>query len=164
MGLQRYLGSPDPMFPFHWECFCRLAWALNYETESNNLDRTVLYEVMKEFSQVYAFLELDYGQLEGPEQDWYSVPGDDLLAREMEWLWEMNDILDDDGGEDSDGEADNDDNEDSGGKGSGIPDDLSLKRLYLYLYEKTTPTLRHGRRIYESWKSTMHLATVPAAC
>ncbi|KAL2372626.1 hypothetical protein RJZ57_002910 [Blastomyces gilchristii] len=58
----------------------------------------------------------------------------------MEWLWEMNDILDDDGGEDSDGEADNDDNEDSGGKGSGIPDDLSLKRLYLYLYEKTTPT------------------------
>ncbi|KLJ09372.1 hypothetical protein EMPG_15235 [Blastomyces silverae] len=262
MGLQRYLGSPDPVFPFHWECFCLLAWALDHETEPNNLDRTVLYEVMKEFSQVYSFLELDYGQIEGPEQDWYSVPGEEvsicgqeddtsfqyvvtnplidatdflrelitrdtfkhtplnndirkhvvndpfdkipfdilynilswlsgrsiralsnaswavnsvtryngfwkqLLAREMEWLWEINDILDDDCGEDSDGEADNDDNEDSGSEGRGIPDDLSLKRLYLYLDEKTTPTyamdaefmsLGNRRRI---WRPCQQLAKV----
>ncbi|OJD26861.1 hypothetical protein ACJ73_01755 [Blastomyces percursus] len=40
--------------------------------------RTVLYEAMKEFCQVYSILELDYGQIEGPEQDWYSVPGEEL--------------------------------------------------------------------------------------
>ncbi|OJD26860.1 hypothetical protein ACJ73_01754 [Blastomyces percursus] len=38
------------------------------------------------------------------------------------------------------GEAGNDDNGDSGGSGSGIPDDLSLKRPYPYLDEETTPT------------------------
>ncbi|PGH03723.1 hypothetical protein GX51_03867 [Blastomyces parvus] len=245
-----YLGGDNPVFPFHFECFCVLAWALDHETDSNNLDRTVLYEVMKEFSQVYHHLELDYGQIQGPEQDWYSVPGEEyvvtdplidetdflrelvtrntfkhaprdndiqkhvvddpfdkipfdilynilswlpgssicalskaswavtratrynafwkqLLAQEMEWLWEINDILNEDAGEASDAEADNDDNDDSGGEGRFvIPADLGLKRLYLYLDEKTTPSyamdaefmgLGNRRRI---WRPCQQLAEV----
>ncbi|OJD16642.1 hypothetical protein AJ78_03194 [Emergomyces pasteurianus Ep9510] len=222
-----YIGGDYPAFPFHWECFSVLMWALGHD-ESNNIDRTVLYEVMKDIAPTYS-LDVDYGNIGGPEQDWISMSGEEyvvtnpiddmgdlirelttrdafkhsnnnsniqnhvindpfdkipfdilynitsylpgnsilalsiaswsvtnatryggiwkqLFAREMEWLWELQELFD----------ADDED--------SPLPPDLSLKRLYIYLDKKTTPTyamdagflcLANRRRI---WRPCQQLA------
>ncbi|KAL1592714.1 hypothetical protein SLS60_011130 [Paraconiothyrium brasiliense] len=74
--------EPDvlPTYPFHEGCLQVLAKSLGLGKE-DEIDRDVLYTVFSQNNDDYArVLALNYGQLDGPEQCWDSVQGEEYVV------------------------------------------------------------------------------------
>lgn len=65
------------VFPFHWSCFrllCRVILGhFNYDV----LDKNALYDAMSQ-GKKYDSLDLPYGDITGNDQDWQSIPGEEV--------------------------------------------------------------------------------------
>ncbi|KAK2801543.1 hypothetical protein FQN51_005250 [Onygenales sp. PD_10] len=262
--------AEDAVFPFHWPCFNILLSALGEGSSPGNINKSILYATMKGHQSVPVLAGLDYGTIEGPHQDWITIPGEEysvtnpiaedttkflqellaldifkhplldsstqiqnrvvhdpfakipfdvvyillshlptdsvlalskaswfvniatryngfwkrLITQEMKWCWELCSLLDEE--KDKKGKKSRVSDEHAGNQEEGrsavkcddhkednvaslndtfdLPPDLSLKRFYLYLDNKTTPTygmdakfmsLGNRRRI---WKPCQQLA------
>lgn len=73
-------SDQHPTYPLHEACLQVLAKCLGLQKE-DEIDRDVLYAVLSQNSEDYApALSLDYGQIEGPEQFWSSIPGEEYVV------------------------------------------------------------------------------------
>ena len=69
---------PDPpVFPVHAECIKLLSRAMFDIIDIGRIHKNILYEVMLD-STDFCCLNLDYGDITGPDQDWQSVPGEEV--------------------------------------------------------------------------------------
>ncbi|OCL02984.1 hypothetical protein AOQ84DRAFT_326619 [Glonium stellatum] len=69
------------VFPFHWCCFKILARALTGSPDTSKIDKDTLYNVMAELSPDYgSSLQLEYGNINGREQFWESIAGEEFCV------------------------------------------------------------------------------------
>ncbi|KAF9891589.1 hypothetical protein FE257_003600 [Aspergillus nanangensis] len=67
----------DPVvFPIHGSCLEVFTRAITGSTDINLLDKEALYNTMAELSS-YSALNLPYGDIHGPDQDWQCIPGEE---------------------------------------------------------------------------------------
>ncbi|KAL5360408.1 hypothetical protein BJX96DRAFT_71020 [Aspergillus floccosus] len=65
------------VFPFHLPCFELLLYSIFSDMEFDHIDKKVLYNVMMDINPGRMRLELDYGDIEGPDQFWRCQPGEE---------------------------------------------------------------------------------------
>ncbi|GES58040.1 F-box domain protein [Aspergillus terreus] len=65
------------VFPFHLCCFKLLLYSIFGDMEFDNIDKKVLYKVMMDTNPGHTRLDLDYGDVEGPDQYWLCEPGEE---------------------------------------------------------------------------------------
>lgn len=69
---------PDPpVFPVHGECIKLLNRAMFGIIDIDRIHKNILYEVMLD-STDFCRLNLGYGDITGPDQDWQCVPGEEV--------------------------------------------------------------------------------------
>jgi hypothetical protein len=71
---------PDPpVFPVHWECIRLLSRAIFGISEVKSIQKNILYDVMLELTD-FCRLDLSYGDITGPDQDWQCIPGEEVCV------------------------------------------------------------------------------------
>ncbi|KAG2412827.1 hypothetical protein HFD88_010384 [Aspergillus terreus] len=65
------------VFPFHLCCFKLLLYSIFNDMEFDNIDKKVLYKVMMDINPGHPRLDLDYGDIKGPDQYWLCEPGEE---------------------------------------------------------------------------------------
>lgn len=74
-------GEWPAVFPFHPECFDILTSVITGSTNTDLLDKDILYRVMADISS-RTRLDLDYGAISGNEQFWDSIPGEEFSVKD----------------------------------------------------------------------------------
>ncbi|KAK2810095.1 hypothetical protein FQN50_003289 [Emmonsiellopsis sp. PD_5] len=67
----------DAVLPFHWPCFNILLLALGEGNFPGNINKITLYDTMMSHGPGSVLERLDYGTIEGPHQDWITIPGEE---------------------------------------------------------------------------------------
>lgn len=68
---------PDPpVFPVHWECIVLLSRAIGISSVAS-IQKNILYDVMLDLAD-FSCLNLSYGDITGPDQDWQCIPGEEV--------------------------------------------------------------------------------------
>ncbi|SPQ26221.1 9561db44-f022-46d9-829f-60848b735ce3 [Thermothielavioides terrestris] len=84
-NFRNYLRNSDnPAFPFHHGCLDILTQVLTGSTDAANLNKDALYDAMSGLHDVSKkwpigqCLNLDYGNVEGRDRRWRSIPGEEF--------------------------------------------------------------------------------------
>jgi hypothetical protein len=76
-----YEPDEEPAFPFHEACYKLLSRDLGFVDEKG-LDRDVLYRILKQnVDRLARGLSLDYGCIQGANQFWECLPGEEVSLR-----------------------------------------------------------------------------------
>lgn len=74
-----YSFTGPAAFPFHPCCLSLLTGVLTGSTDVAKVDKDALYSAMSELVTRYGSrLELDYGGINGNDQTWESIPGEEV--------------------------------------------------------------------------------------
>lgn len=65
------------VLPFHWGCMDILCRIILGHPAYDELDKKALYDAMSQ-GKAYCTLNLPYGDITGSDQDWQSVPGEEV--------------------------------------------------------------------------------------
>lgn len=69
---------PDPpVFPVHFECIKLLSRAIIGTADVDSIQKDILYDVMLDLTD-FSCLNLSYGDITGPDQDWQCIPGEEV--------------------------------------------------------------------------------------
>lgn len=72
------------IYPFHEACYEIFARYLFDDPDTSKIDKDILFSAMDSLCEEYArSLELDYGSIEGPEQTWDSIAGEEVILSSL---------------------------------------------------------------------------------
>ncbi|KAF2451988.1 hypothetical protein P171DRAFT_376537, partial [Karstenula rhodostoma CBS 690.94] len=89
------IETPDqhPTYPFHEACLQVLAKCLGLR-KKGEIDRDVLYAVLSQNSKDHdPALSLDYGEIEGPEQFWESISGEEYVVSDPSYKEKLGEMI-----------------------------------------------------------------------